>query len=164
MTTVVRLSERTDGHGLPWDLTDWVPVDELLQWIEHDVETLDWNSQAMVNVLRNNPAFRPKQWLRVMLFGYLTGIYSSEEIVSFCYEREPYKSICGDAPPRRFELVTFRRENRALLKIFLVQLLKRALKHKFGQTFLAPNVKQQLIEAAVLRLNLARDADRNNEV
>jgi transposase len=161
MPTTFRLTEHTDALGIPWVLTEWIDQRRLLGWIDEDIESLDWNQPKLVQFLQANPAFQPRMWLRLMVYGYATGVYGSEEIEDSCYEREPFRTICGGALPTRYELVSFRRENRGLLKWFLVQIFKRTLKERFGQALIPPGLKQRLIEAAVVRIDLARDVDRN---
>jgi transposase len=161
MPAIFRLTEQTDALGIPWDLREWVDSKRLLEWIDEDNETLEWNHPKLVDFLRANPAFRPKIWLRLLTYGYSTGVYGSDDLISSGYGDEPFRTICNGVPPTRYELATFRRENRGLLKWFLVQIFKRVLKERFGQTLISAGLKQRLIEAAVLRIDLARDIDRN---
>lgn len=161
MTATVRLTQQHDTLGIPWDLTEWIDQRRLLEWIDEEIATLDWNQPNLIAFLRANPAFRPKMWLRLMLYAYVTGIYGSDEIIACAYEREPFKTMCGELPPTSYELRAFRRENRGLLKAFLVQIFKRTLKEKFEQTLIPSGLRQRLIEAALLRIDLAREADHN---
>ena len=158
-----RLTEQNDTLGIPWDLSEWIEGSLLQEWIDQDIETFDWNRPELVELLRANPGFRPKVWLRLIIYGYLTGVYGSEDLIACGHERDPFRAICGGAPPSRYELASFRRENRGLLKWFLVEIFKRVLKEKFGQTLFPPGLKQRLIESAVLRIDLARDVDSNTD-
>ena len=54
----------------------------------------------------------------------------------------------------------FRRDCRGLLKWALVQLFKRALRARLGDFMLPAGLKRRLVDAAVMRLDLARQMDR----
>ncbi len=165
MTTITPASEGADQLGLPWDLTEWVSAEDLLRWIDEDVATLDWNNPTLVAFLQAHPDFKPKAMLRLLTFAYATGFYSSEDIVQNSYRDKNFFSICEDGVPRSKEIIAFRRENRALLKWFLVQLFKRALRVKFnlGDFLVPPGLKQRLAEAAVTRVDIARHLDRGEQ-
>jgi hypothetical protein len=159
MTITASMTARTDALGLPWDFTEWIDKEQLLKWIAADVETLEWDDRNLVAFLRAHPEFRPKTLLCLLTYAYATGVFGSDEIVSGCYEDKILRSICNGPAPMRHEILAFRRENRGLLKWFLVELFKRALRSKLGDFLIPPGLRQRLIEAAAARLDIARHID-----
>ena len=154
------LTEHADALGLPWDLTEWIEDTRLMDWIKQDVDTLEWDNANLLAFLRAHPAFQPRMLLRLLVYAYATGAFSSEEIVAGCYEHPRLRSICAGPAPTREEIIAFRRENLGLLKWFLVELFKRSLRAKFGEFLIPPGLKQRLVEAAATRLDMARHIDR----
>jgi hypothetical protein len=155
-----RITEKADALGVPWDLTEWIDQEQLVDWIERDVETLDWENPNLVACLRAHPEFQPKMLLRLLVYAYGTGIFNSEEIVAGCYENPRLRAVCAGPAPRRAEIIAFRRENIGLLKWFLLELFKRTLKAKFGEFLIPAGLKERLVESATTRLDMARHIDR----
>ena len=150
--------------GVPWDLTEWFAPALLCQWLQEEVETLDWSNPEVVEYLRTHPAYQPKVLLCLLTFAYATGVYESEEIVRRSESEESFRSLCGrHAPSSDKALIRFRRENRGLLKWSLTQLFKRALKARLGELRLPAGLKGRLLDAAVTRLGMARQMDRGSD-
>ena len=153
-----------DELAVPWDLTEWFDAVVLRQWICGTVETLNWSNPELVEYLRTHPAYRPRMLLCLLAYAYATGVYDSEEIVRRCEHDPGFREICGSHPPvDASSLSRFRRENRGLLKWCLVQLFKRAIKARLGDIFLPAGLKRRLLDAAVARLDFARQMDRGGE-
>ena len=77
-----------------------------------------------------------------------------------CYSDPTLRELCEGAAPTAREVIAFRRENRGLLRWFLVELFKRALKAKCGEFLVPPGLKRALFDLATERLDLARHLDR----
>ncbi len=150
--------------ALPWDLTHWFSPDKLREWIDQEVATLDWQNQELVEVLRTRPNYHPQTMLSLLTYAFATAVFESEEILRRCYGEGIFRSICGSqVPGDARDLTRFRRENRGLLKWSLMQLFKRALKARLGDFRLPAGLKRRLLDAAVARLDLARQMDRGSE-
>jgi len=147
---------------IPLDLSEWCEKATLLAWTQELVETLEWSDPNLVAYLRAHPTYEPRIWLKLLTLAYATGIFESEEIVRLCYADETFRSLCAGATPSQKELSSFRRENRGLLKSYLTEILKRALREKFalGKTLLPAGLRQFLAETASVRLDIARHVDR----
>ena len=61
-------------------------------------------------------------------------------------------------------IARFRRDNRGLVKWCLVHLFRRALRAKFGlgETPLPAGLKKYLVDAAIMRIDIARHMDRGS--
>jgi len=154
--------EEDEKLQIPLDLSEWCEKATLLAWTRELIETLEWSNANLVAYLRAHPTYEPKVWLQLLTFAYATGIFESEEIVRLCYADATYRSLCAGATPSQKELSCFRRENRGLLKSYLAEILKRALREKFalGKTLLPAGLRQFLVETATIRLDIARHVDR----
>jgi transposase len=160
--TVFQPEAEAEKLQIPLDLSEWCEKAALLAWTKELVETLEWSNANLVAYLRAHPGYEPKIWLHLLIFAYSTGIFESEEIVRLCHADDTFRSICAGVVPSQRELSIFRRENRGLLKSYLTEILKRALREKFalGKALLPAGLRQFLVETATVRLDIARHVDR----
>lgn len=149
--------------ALPWDLREWFEPAVLRQWIAEEIDSLDWNNPQLVEHLQTRPGFQPKALFSLLVYAYATAAFESDEVHRrYCSEAE-YRAIGGQNA--RWDARTFtrfRRGNRGLLKWALVQIFKRAIRAKRGDFRLPAGLKRRLIGAAVTRLDLARQLDRDH--
>lgn len=151
-----------EQFALPWDLREWFAPTVLRQWITEEIDSLDWNNPELIAHLSTRPGYQPKPLLCLLVYAYATAAFDSDEVQRRCFAKEEYRSILG--PEVRWDARTFarfRRENRGLLKWALVQIFKRAIRAKSGDFLLPAGLKRRLIGAAVTRLDLARQLDRD---
>ena len=153
----------SDTLQLPWDLTDWVSRDKIAAWVRDDIDSLNWSNPELMAYLKSHPNYHPKMMLNVLTFAYATGILESEEILRRCDTDALYRRFCTQAVPESISAIRkFRRDNRALLKWSLMQVLKRALLAHFHveQLPFPAGLKRFLLDNALSRLELARHLDR----
>ncbi|HXG49508.1 MAG TPA: hypothetical protein VNO52_17935 [Methylomirabilota bacterium] len=147
---------------LPWDLSEWVPKETLWAWIVEEVSSLDWGNPEVVDFLRANPGQRPKLLLCLIAFGYATEVWESAEI-ALRYEMEAMiRALDPAGPVAPATVARFRKENRALLKWVLIQLLKRVVRSRLspGTGLLSPGIKRFIANAAAARIDIARHFER----
>jgi hypothetical protein len=159
--TVKELNPR-EALGIPLNVADWIDPDLLKAWVVEEVETLDWANPELQKYLKAHPDFRPKDLLCLLIFSYATGLLESEDIVGALQRQEGLRDLWKGPEPTAKQIGKFRRENRALLKWGLVQILKRAVQHKFQLAdirFLS-GLRQGLVDSVVERLDLSRHMDR----
>jgi hypothetical protein len=157
-----------DKLSIPLDLSEWVPVSELRDWIMTDVATLDWTNPELIDLLRQFPDFEPKALLNTMTLGYATGIFAAEEIARRCSTDVEFRGARPKLPPVAVELKAFRRENRGVLKWALVKVITRAFRTQFidGDSFqnLPAGLRRAVLANASERLDLARHMDRTGDL
>jgi transposase len=148
--------------GLPWDLSQWVDKNTLLQWITEDIGALDWTNTDLVTYQRSHPDYRPRILMALLTYAYVTGACESGEIAEGCYQDAILRKICLGEPPTSTAIARFRRENRGLLKWSLAQVFKRAIKTKFelDDAFFPAGLRRHVLDASVGRLDVARQLDR----
>lgn len=150
---------------LPWDLSEWIPKETLWAWIVEDVSGLDWGNPALADFLRANPSQRPRLLLCLIAFGYATEVWESAEI-AVRYETEPMiRALDPAGPVAPATVARFRKENRALLKWALIQLLKRVVRSRLNPEthLLPPGVKRFIAQAAAARIDIARHFERGRQ-
>ena len=154
--------------SIPLDLSKWVSVSQLRQWIMTDVATLDWTNPELLELLRQHPEFEPKALLNTMTLAYATGIFNAEEIVRRCSADLEFRAVRPKLPPLTAELKAFRKENRAILKWSLAKITTRALKTRFIEpetiNVLPMGLRRYVVENATERLDIARHMDRSSEL
>lgn len=139
-------------EAMPRDLSEWVEKAQIREWIEDEIASLNWEDPELAGLMRANPDFRPKAMLRVLTFGYATGVADSECIAQACRIDETFHRLCDGRAPDTEELIFFQRKSRELLKLLLLELMKRVVKKRFDCTLLPLGVKQYLSDAASLCL------------
>lgn len=146
----------------PWDMREWVPAEQLLAWLQAEVETLDWQNPKLLAYLRAHPDYRPKLLLSLLSYAYLIGLYAAEDISEQCYSDPTLRQLCQQHPPTATELRVFRRENRGLIRWCLERVLQRALRQCCGLTeeLLPAGWRRSVADTALSRLELARYLDR----
>jgi len=151
-----------DELGLPWDLTEWLDREEMLQTLARLLETIDWSNPNVVAFEQKHPAFRPKMFLILLPYAYAIGLYSSQDIAEACYTDQSLRSISAGDPPTAREIMAFRRENRGLVQWLLAELFKQAIKSKYdlGDFLVPTGLNKCLADAATERLDVARHIDR----
>jgi hypothetical protein len=156
-----------DTLSIPLDLSEWVTVPQLRKWIVQDVEKLNWSNPELIDLLSKDPDFEPMEFLCTTTLAYATGVFSAEEIVRLCSEEIEFRPIRPKLPPLADDFLTFRKQNRGLLKWTLVQVLTRALKSQLIEgdqlDILPPGLRRYLVENAIERLDIARHMDRPGE-
>lgn len=165
MAPKMQLAEQQERLVFPWDLTEWVEKDQLLQWVKEEIGSLDWSNPELLEHLSAHPEYRPKSMLSLLTYAYATGVYESEEIVRNCCEDDAFRSLFPSYAPTPNAIGRFRREHRGLLKWALEQLLKRALRAKYslGDTLLPSRLRRYVMDLAIERLNMARHMDRASQ-
>jgi hypothetical protein len=168
MDTPLKTAGCEELLSIPLDLSEWVPVLQLREWIMSDVATLNWTNAELMEVLRQNPEFEPKALLNTMVLAYATGIFTADEIARRCSTDIEFRAVRPKLPPIPAEVKAFRKENRGVFKWCLAKVITRALKTQFVDgdriEILPAGLRRHVVENAVERLELARHLDRSGEL
>jgi transposase len=158
-------AEEHEQFSLPADLTQWIEPTVLMEWVEEEVEKLEWNQPEVEAYLKHHPDYRPKIMLGLLVYAYATQVLGSDEIAGRCYSDTIFRLISRGEAPSASELMRFRRENRGLLRGMLYQVFVRAIQehHSTGSILLPPGLKRGLLDSAVERLDIARHMDSLDE-
>ena len=159
--------EAAEYLAIPMDVSLWVSKRQLRRWVEDSVESLNWASPKLAELIRRHPESEVKALFCTLTLAYLTGNFSGEEIVEAAARDAEFRAIRPAAPPRPEELTAFRRLHRGLLKQALADVLCKVVKARFAEDsdrpLLSSQLRRAIFENAVERLNIARHMDRGAE-
>ena len=123
---------------LPPSLHDWLPERHLARFVVDVVDTLDlgaiYDSYEEKDG-RGQAAYDPAMMVRLLLYGYCTGSYSSRKIQAKTYEDVGFRYLAADEHPDHSTLAEFRQRHlEALAGLFsqALQLCQKAGLVKLG--------------------------------
>jgi transposase len=124
---------RFDPHQvllLPPSLDDWLPEGHLARFVAELVdEVLDLGPiLASYTETRGYPPYDPRLMLRLLIYGYSTGVRSSRAIERKCVDDVGFRFLAADAAPDFRSIARFRRRHLAALADLFVQSLRLAQK------------------------------------
>ena len=111
---------------LPPSLDDWLPAEHLARFVAELVdEHLDLSRiRAAYTEGRGAPPFDPRLMVRLLIYGYITGVRSSRAIEKRCVDDVPFRWLaCGAAPDFR-SIARFRKRHLSALAQLFLQALK----------------------------------------
>jgi transposase len=111
---------------LPPSLDEWLPAEHLARFVAELVdEHLDLSRiRAAYTEGRGAPPFDPRLMVRLLIYGYITGVRSSRAIEKRCVDDVPFRWLaCGAAPDFR-SIARFRKRHLSALAQLFLQALK----------------------------------------
>lgn len=124
----------------PPSLEDWVPEDHLARFISDVVESLDLST--IYNAYqdgRGAPPYHPAMLVKLLVYGYCTGVRSSRRIERATYDDVAFRFLSADQHPDHDSIAAFRQRHlNALAALFLqvLQLCQKAGLVKLGHVAL----------------------------
>jgi transposase len=124
---------RFDPHQvllLPPSLDDWLPEGHLARFVAELVdEVLDLGPiLAYYTETRGYPPYDPRLMLRLLIYGYSTGVRSSRAIERKCVDDVGFRFLAADCAPDFRSIARFRRRHLDALAGLFVQALHLAQK------------------------------------
>jgi transposase len=111
----------------PPSLQDWLPEGHLARFLVDVVSALDLEAiyaSYREKDGRGQSAYSPEMMVRLLLYGYATGVYSSRKIETRTYEDVAFRYLAGDQHPDHATLAEFRKRHlMALAGLFTQALL-----------------------------------------
>ncbi len=113
---------------LPPSLLDWLPEDHLARMIDALVEdALDLSAILVAYAEeRGYPPYDPRLMLKVLLYGYSTGVCSSRKIERRCVEDVGFRFLAANQTPDHRTIARFRKKHKAAFNELFVQVLQLA--------------------------------------
>ena len=107
---------------LPPALADWLPEEHLARFIDEVVETvLDLRAiYAAYAEARGGPPYDPRLLLKVLLYGYATGVRSSRRLERHCVEDVAFRFLAANQQPDFRSIARFRRRHLAAIEELFV--------------------------------------------
>ena len=113
---------------LPASLQDWLPKGHLAYFIGDTVDALDlkaFYARYEGGGARNQP-FHPAMMVKVLVYGYATGVFSSRKIAKKLHEDVAFRVLAADNFPKPRTLSDFRALHLQELAALFVQVVKLA--------------------------------------
>jgi transposase len=120
-----RVFDPDQGLLLPPSLDDWLPTEHLARFIAELVdEHLDLSRvRAAYTEGRGGPPYDPRLMVRILLYGYTTGVRSSRSIETKCIDDVPFRWLAGGVAPDYRAIARFRKRHLSALGHLFVQAL-----------------------------------------
>ena len=113
---------------LPHSLRDWLPSGHLANYINDTIDALDLRAffiRYEVGGPRNQP-FHPAMMVKVLVYGYATGVFSSRKIARKLHEDVAFRVLAAGNFPKHRTLSDFRALHLQELAVLFVQIVKLA--------------------------------------
>ncbi len=128
MTTSYLPYEPRQQQLLPNALQDWLPEDHLAYYISDVIDSLDlraFHARYEGGGPRNQP-FHPAMMVKVLVYGYATGVFSSRKIGRKLHEDVAFRVLGAGNFPAHRTICDFRALHLKELSALLVQVVKLA--------------------------------------
>jgi transposase len=126
-----RADELNQSLLFPPSLHDWLPDNHLARFLADVVNALDLEaiySSYMEKDGRGMSAYAPAMMVRVLLYGYATGVYSSRKIQGKTYDDVAFRFLSADEHPDHSTLAEFRKRHLTALAGLFMQALQLCAK------------------------------------
>ncbi|MFZ1058685.1 MAG: IS1182 family transposase [Candidatus Rokuibacteriota bacterium] len=110
---------------MPPNLRDWLPREHLAYFVSDVVDDLDLSAifQVYEREARGYPPYHPALMVKVLLYGYATGVRSSRRLARACVEDVAFRVLAANNTPDFRTLSEFRRRHLAALGALFQQVL-----------------------------------------
>jgi transposase len=110
----------------PPSLHDWLPEGHLARFLVDVVSALDLSAiyrSYQEKDGRGQAAYAPEMMVRLLLYGYASGVYSSRKIQTRTYEDVAFRYLSGDQHPDHATIAEFRKRHLTALSGLFTQAL-----------------------------------------
>lgn len=109
---------------MPPSLHDWVADDGLAAYLNDLIDALDLSLLlAAHDEPRGKPPYHPALMLKVLLYGYASGVRSSRKLESRCASDVNFMFLAGQARPDHKTISEFRRRHLAAFSTLFIEVL-----------------------------------------
>jgi transposase len=117
---------------LPPSLREWLPNNHLSYFISDMVDTLDLTKieRRLTNTDRGQPPYHPAMMVKLLFYGYCTGMPSSRKIERKTYEDIAFRVLAAGYHPDHDTISSFRKDHIKTLKGLFLQILLLAREAK----------------------------------
>jgi len=121
-----RVYDQDQSFLMPPSLRDWLPDDHLALFVSELVEeVLDLSPfMASYTEARGFPPYHPRLMLKVLLYGYTTGVRSSRKIETRCHDDVAFRYLAANGAPDFRSIARFRARHLTALEALFLQALR----------------------------------------
>lgn len=110
MSSNFRNIDRTSRFLFPESIEEWLPEKHLARFVVEILEGLSIkNIEASYGGSGGTAAYHPKMLLALILYGYVTGVFSSRKIEHATYDSVPFRYIAVNSHPDHDTIANFRK-------------------------------------------------------
>src|SRR5881628_2544635 len=110
---------------MPPSLGDWVPEDHLARFVSDLVDTLDLSAiEDTYTEERGYPPYHPCMMVKVLVYGYCTGIYSSRRMAEKLVDSVAFRFLAAGNQPDFRTISDFRKRHEVALSGLFEQVLR----------------------------------------
>ena len=125
---------------LPPSLQEWLPEGHLVYFVSDVVNQLDLSAVHAVygEEKRGQPPYDPRLMIKLLVYGYCTGVFSSRRIQKRLQEDIPFRVLAAGNDPDFRTISDFRKIHIATLQNLFEQVLEMALESgavKLGRVY-----------------------------
>ena len=113
---------------LPPSPRDWLPEGHLAYFISDTADNVDLSSfyKPYEGDGRRNSPFEPRMMVKVLLYGYATGTFSSRKLAKKLHEDVAFRFLSGENFPSHRTIADFRKQHLAAFQEVFVQVVRIA--------------------------------------
>ena len=128
MTTTFRPYQPDQGLLLPPDLRDWLPEGHLAYHVSDLADGLDLTAfyAPYEGVGRRKSPYEPRMMVKVLIYGYATGVFSSRGLARKLEEDVAFRVLAAENFPSHRTICGFRRRHLADFKALFVEVVRLA--------------------------------------
>jgi transposase len=128
MPTTFRRYSPEQALLLPPSPRDWLPGGHLAYFISDTVDNLDLSSfyEPYEGDGRRNRPFDPRMMVKVLLYGYATGTFSSRKLAKKLHEDVAFRVLGGENFPAHRTIAEFRQQHLTAFQDLFVQVVRVA--------------------------------------
>jgi transposase len=111
---------------LPPSPRDWLPEGHLAYFISDTVDNLDLSAfyEPYEGDGRRNRPFEPRMMVKVLLYGYATGTFSSRRLAKKLHEDVAFRFLSGESFPAHRTIADFRKQHLASFQALFVEVVR----------------------------------------
>jgi len=128
MPTTYRSYMPDQGLLLPESLAEWLPEDHLAYFISDAVDALDLErfDERYEGDGRRRQPFDPRMMVKILIYGYATGVFSSRKMARKLHEDVAFRMLCANNFPAHRTIREFRQLHLKEFSALFVQVVKLA--------------------------------------
>ena len=123
--------DQDQGLLLPPSLHDWLPEGHLARFVSETVEELDLSGFLTKYREREDGrgriAYQPRMMLKLLVYSYCAGIFSSRKIAAGLIELVPLRYLAAGNTPSHRTIARFRQENHEQFEGLFAQVVRIAM-------------------------------------
>lgn len=126
MSKQYRTYQPNQCYLLPPSLDEWLPQDHLARFVNEVVDELDLSAifASYEQELKGYPPYHPGMMMRVLLYAYAVGVYSSRKIERRIHEDIAFRYLAAGNFPDFRTINTFRKRHLTEFRDLFVQVLQ----------------------------------------